>query len=183
MLRAVPEYVVVAFTGNNLTPCMQDDAGLPLSGDAYYQAYRHDLNRYARIATEAGSTIILVGPPESRGSDAGPMNAEYRRVANRYTRALYAYGGSELTPRRQFRATAPCMAGETAERGCGPDNRIKIRNPDGAHLCPYYAGHDSSSTGCPVYAGGALRYAETLAYELPPAACRLVCLAGRDHSP
>lgn len=182
MRRTTPRYVVVAFTGNNMTSCMADEAGEALVGDALYSTYRRDLNRYARIATRAGSTIVLVGPPESRGRDAGPMNEVYKTIADRYRGALYVYGGTYLTPRRQFRATAPCLSGETPDRGCGPDHRIKIRNPDGTHLCPEQPdGYSRSFSGCPVYAGGAMRYAETLVYELPPATCRLVCLDGRGN--
>ncbi|MCZ7536841.1 MAG: hypothetical protein M5T61_13700 [Acidimicrobiia bacterium] len=150
MRRTTPRYVVVAFTGNNMTSCMADEAGEALVGDALYSTYRRDLNRYARIATRAGSTIVLVGPPESRGRDAGPMNEVYKTIADRYRGALYVYGGTYLTPRRQFRATAPCLSGETPDRGCGPDHRIKIRNPDGTHLCPEQPdGYSRSFSGCP----------------------------------
>ncbi len=180
MRRRTPRYAVVAFTGNNMTSCMADESGQALTGDALYATYRRDLNRYTRIATRAGSTIILVGPPESHGRDAGEMNSVYETIADRYRGARYVYGGTYLTPQRRFRATAPCLAGETPDRGCGPDHRIKIRNPDGTHLCPESPDEYAQSfSGCPVYAGGALRYAETLVYDLPPATCRLFCLAER----
>jgi len=182
--KRAPDYVVVAFTGNNITPCMADESGRPLTGDALYSAYREDLTRFARIATRAGSVIVLVGPPESRHGDARPMNAVYKSVADDFNGALYTYGGTNLTPHRRFRETAPCLSSETTENGCRPDHRIKIRNPDGIHLCPQATDeYKPYADGCPSYAGGALRYAETLTYKLPPATCRLFCLADRDDRP
>jgi len=181
MRRHAPDYVVVAFTGNNMTPCMADTSGRPLTGNAYYKAYRDDLSSFARIAIEAGSVIVFVGPPEFRDHSSRVMNSVYKSVTGRFKGALYVYGGTELTPQRHFRSTARCRASEIGRYGCGPDNRIKIRNPDGVHLCPRaYEQRSFSEDGCPSYAGGALRYAETLTLEIPPAICRRFCFAARD---
>jgi len=180
MRKHPPEYVVVAFTGNNMTPCMSDGSGHALTGHAFYEAYRTALSHFAHLATDAGSVIILVGPPESRGDDASRMNAVYKAVADKFRGALHLYGGMHLTPRQRFRATAPCLSSETSMYGCRPNHRIKIRNPDGTHLCPEAPDqYKLSFDGCPVYAGGALRYAKTLTYDLPPATCLLLCISDR----
>src|SRR4029079_15622645 len=65
-----PTAVVIEFSGNALTPCMQGTDGKALSGDAYWEHYRADAQTAISIFAPARSRIYVVGSPISRGPAA-----------------------------------------------------------------------------------------------------------------
>jgi hypothetical protein len=149
--------VIVAFTGNNLTPCSSDAFGQGQQGSALADAYANDAATVMDAARRE-VTVLWVKPPVNRVSN--PTGAAvWRSVAatvGRYANARLVDGGELLTPDERFSATQPCL---WFERCLGPvvdGVRVnEVRSPDGAHLCP----RPVTGTRCPTYSSGALRYA------------------------
>lgn len=164
-LAAEPVSVVVlAFSGNALTPCMQDpETGLPLTGDEFLEAYDRATRRVIRIAREHGARVVLVGGPAPRDPRPGwdALFQLYAAIAER-PRVDYVNGASRITPQGRWRRRAPCLADETEAMGC-VDGRIRVRSSDG-HFCPADPQTLQGVVGaCPVYSSGARRYAEAMA--------------------
>jgi hypothetical protein len=171
-----PKVVILAFSGNNMTPCMRP-RGRWLTGDALERKYVRDTSTAVVIARSVGAKVLLVGAPRSRGSmgdaDWDRIHDAYRTVARgRSSVVRFVDGGRLIAPNGRFRAMRGCLPPERSlvnadgSRPCTRRGLIDVRAPDGAHFCPRGKGAVNGVTGaCPRYASGAYRYASTMVRE------------------
>lgn len=73
-----PKRVSFAFSGNAVTPCMQDKAGHPLTGSALALKYHDDLVTLTKKFNAAGASVIYsapvcVSPNFTAGSNGSPL--------------------------------------------------------------------------------------------------------------
>jgi len=157
-----PAVVVVAFSGNALTPCMRDpDTGAGFAGARHREVYRDDVAGMAESIGAAGSRATLVTPPVSSSGGGAELHAVFSQVASA-TGAELVDGGATIAPGGIYTETMPCLPDEGAAAGC-VDGRIRVRAADGAHFCPDdHDAVDGVTPGCRTYASGARRYAELL---------------------
>jgi hypothetical protein len=162
-----PNVAVVEFSGNALTPCMQDAQGNGLTGAAYVDKYRADADEVLRIFSSVGAEVYFAGAPISRRDaedpdyHGGAINAVYRAIARSDpAQARFVDAGASVLDHGHWTATLPCAAGEP----CGPDGRNVVRAPDGAHFCPTAGEARRGVTGaCAVWSSGAYRYGLAMA--------------------
>ncbi len=156
-----PAYLVIAFAGNNLTPCTLDPSGRRLFGAPLVARYRHDMQTAISAAQHAHAIVFLVGPPSMRdhtsNGHAAGLRAAARRLAAHNRGVEYLDADARLSP-GGFRPSLPCLAFETRSLGCHGGS-IVVRADDGVHL------------GAPVhgYSAGAWRYATLLLRGVPDA--------------
>ncbi len=167
-----PAYVVIAFVGNNLTPCTLAADGSRQHGSALVARYRHDAEVVVEHAHAAGAQVFLVGPPAMGNpvwnADATGLRGAMRRIARSHPGVVYLDANKEFTP-DGFTATRPCLSFETPALGCH-DGSIVVRDPDGVHFWVPMGGDQS-------YSAGAWRYATFLMSRIPPAYPPLPVLA------
>jgi hypothetical protein len=153
--------VVVEFSGNIFTPCMQ---GVP--PEEVYKKYRADGEQL--LLSLDGEPAILMFASAPIPLDIRRQTAEINNAWNefatlypsrvKYVDAAEALHGPDGTPQMFL----PCLASETAELGC-TDGQIKVRSDDGIHFCPS-GSPDPKNWACPAkYASGAVRYAYAIA--------------------
>jgi hypothetical protein len=172
-----PGVLVLAFSGNNLTPCMQRD-GRPLSGDAYYEKYKKDLGALVAFAAARHVPVELVAPPVFPADLDTPPRA---RLVAQYARLALEHPGVRLVKTATalggpaYVTSMPCVTGERAALGC-QDGRIVTRDASRIHF------DDPRTVGCPIvghvctYSAGAHRYAATIVDGL-------AAVAGLDYRP
>ena len=160
-----PDAVVLAFTGNNLSPCMQRD-GIPITGASYYAAYRRDIDALVAAAVAGEVPVLVVGPPAFPASENVPDRVELaavlRAVVKAHRGARYVASAPFVSP-GGFRRELPCLPGETPALGCtGGD--VTVRSGNGIHFdepravpCP----KPGARAGCRYSAGGH-RYARAI---------------------
>ena len=131
--------------------------GKPLTGSAYYDAYRQDLDEIVAAAVARQIPVLVVGSPAFPTSHNTPdrveLNAVFRAVVAAHSGVQYVDGGKFVSP-DGFTSTLPCLPGETTALGCD-DGRITVRASNGVHFdeprtvpCP------SGRDGCRFTAGG-----------------------------
>jgi hypothetical protein len=167
-----PGAVVVEFSGNALTPCMQDAAGTPLSGDAYFQRYGSDAEAVVTTFLPTGAQLFFAGAPISRSASeqgdfrGGRLNTMYAQVAAAHDGVGYVDAGAAVLDAGRWTASLPCLAFEPCTGGLDASGRAVniVRAPDGGHFCPVAekAVRGVTST-CPVWSSGAFRYGSALA--------------------
>ncbi|HEY5012679.1 MAG TPA: hypothetical protein VIK61_08235 [Acidimicrobiia bacterium] len=162
-LARPPGAVVLAFTGNNITPCMQR-AGKPLTGAPYYAEYASVVGQLVAAATARRIPVIVVGPPTFPPSENHPdrvaLNVLYRWLVAAHPGARYVALGPALSP-HGFSRTVACLAGETAALGCR-SGVITVRSGNGIHLDePRPVACPDGSGGC-MYSAGGHRYADAI---------------------
>ncbi len=155
------------------TKCMMSSAGgVPLGSPEYYRRYRDALVGIFDEATSAGARVVYFEPPPF----ADPAReAAARRVAAIVRSLLPQHPGvmvstavrDALSDHGRYSETLPCSSTEVHQHRCGPSGRISVRTrpgllDSGLHLCP--AGLvPNAPIVCPVYSGGAVRYARAVA--------------------
>lgn len=153
LLEERPAEVVLAFAGNNLTPCVAMPDGERAWGADLAARYVRDATRAIELARATGARVDLVGPPDM-GVEPQATHARLLREAfERLARALdvdYADAASRLSS-DGYDTTQPCLDFE-GDLGC-TDGRITVRAGDGVHL---------SSPDAAGYSAGAWRYAALL---------------------
>jgi hypothetical protein len=163
--RLRPAFVVLQFSGNNLTECMQDARGEALTGQAWLAKYRADTIRAIRILRPMGAPIYLATSPigllaERKGEDDVHRLARmHREVAAAHPGVrLVDAGRSVLAFGRYWTDTLECLPREPCTGGVdtNADRVNRVRAPDGVHFCPApYA----VVWECPVWSAGAHRFA------------------------
>jgi hypothetical protein len=149
-----PDRIVLAFAGNNLTPCIAAPDGSRLFGDALVERYVQDADTVIALARDAGVAITLVGPPDMRSAQ---WDFHADRLRTRMSRLAQARGvqyvdaAAALSP-RGFEPDLPCLAFETEALGCR-DGVIPARSDDGVHLAGPHDGDAGYSSGAWRYAG------------------------------
>jgi hypothetical protein len=167
-----PGAVVLEFSGNNLTPCMQDAAGRGLTDDAYWERYRADARTAIEIFAPSKTRIFLVGAPLSQHQQltgdfhGGMVNAMYSEIADQYTGADYVDAGAAVLDHGRWTSTLPCLPKEPCTGGTDLLDRgfNVVRAPDGGHFCP--AAEEAKRgvvEACPVWSSGAYRYGIAMA--------------------
>jgi hypothetical protein len=160
--------VVIAFSGNALTPCTKrmGPSPTPAQVSAMYAA---DLEWVLGHLRTLRVPTLLVGAPPTISPDGvsswGPINGAWQEAATRWQAhgadVTYANTGQALADANgRWTATLPCLPNEDASRGC-VGGAIAVRSPDRAHFCPAAApGPDGT---CPVWSSGAWRYGQAIA--------------------
>jgi hypothetical protein len=170
--RRRPAVVVLAFSGNALTRCMETPTGVPLQGAAYIAKYRQDTEAAVAIARASGAQVVIAATPRGRhdmnNSHWGDLTRVYRELGTGRQDVSFVDAGALIAPHERFTPTMPCLPSERAIVDPGGshqcrDNRIIVRAPDGTHFCPVGRPANQGVTeGCPVYSSGAFRYAAAL---------------------
>jgi hypothetical protein len=178
-----PTTVVIEFSGNAFTPCMQDENGAAVTGDDYFDRYRDAATEALRIFAPSGTHVYFVGTPisrstmESHNPDAGRLNRLYASLST-LGLSTYVDAGAAVLDNGQWTESLPCLADEpcagTTDANGTPTN--VVRAPDGGHFCPASPGAVRGVTGeCPVWSSGAFRFGTAMAQPVVDAV-----LAGRE---
>lgn len=134
-IETSPDALVIAFTGNNVTPCMERQ-GHRLTGAEYYAAYRRDTDALVAAAVARKIPVVVVGAPAFPSSQNVPdrveLNAVLREVAAAHPGARYVATAPFVSP-NGFTRTLPCLPEESAALGCD-HGRIAVRAPNGVHF-------------------------------------------------
>ncbi len=156
-----PTAAVLAFSGDDFTPCM---AGYPLGTPQYYAKYAQDTQTAISIFRSVGTKVVLVGLPldasASLSQNAAALNQIYQSLAASDVGVTYDDAGQAVMANGQFTWTLPCLVGEPCT---GPAGTNIVRAPDGVHFCP-----DGNTTlvggfeACDVYSSGAFRFAAAM---------------------
>jgi hypothetical protein len=148
--------VVITFTGNSLTPCMEDGHGGHLIDEDLVAQYRHDLGVLIDTARRSGARVVLIGQPLRAASfdadvEVNGINEVYRDFAALYSFvSFYDAGASVEAADGSFTERLPCSS---YDADCAPDGTTVVRG-DGVHFCPI-----AGQNPCPVWSGGAFRFA------------------------
>jgi hypothetical protein len=134
-LESSLDALVIAFTGNNLTPCMEQ-SGQRMTGSAYYEAYRRDVSGLVAATVARKVPVLVVGAPafpaRKNVPDRVELNRVLREVADAHPGAEYVDSWPHVSP-DGFTNTLPCLPGETAALGCD-SGRITVRAGNGVHF-------------------------------------------------
>ncbi len=157
-----PRIVVIAFSGNNDTPCVEDTTGKPLVGAALLAKYRADAEADTALFTAGVTKVLWVTPPGHVGdTQEPPLAAVYQQVVNDHPGvATLVDGGKYLRDTTgTYQLDLPCQADEVSLTSC-QGGQIDVRLPtDGFHLCPVLV----PLGPCPVYDAGGVRYGRAIA--------------------
>lgn len=157
-----PASLVIAFAGNNLTPCTRAPGGRRQYGAALARRYELDAQQAISAARAVGARVFLVGPPAMRDrvwdADAALLRSAMAGLAKRHAGVVYLDANELLSP-NGFRAARPCQPFETAALGCHRGS-IVIRAADGVHL-------ETPLGGDRAYSAGAWEYAVLLMSGVP----------------
>jgi hypothetical protein len=158
-----PDAIVLAFTGNNFSSCMQQDLR-PLSDAVYYARYRRDVRSLVAAATSLGIPVVIAGapafPPSLNRPDRVELNSIYMQIASEYPGARYAATTTHVSP-NGFSYYVPCVVGETAALGC-QNGMILDRVESGVHLDPPHNVPCPSGHGLCHYTAGGHRFADAI---------------------
>jgi hypothetical protein len=149
--RFRPDVSVLAFVGNNLTPCTGR-----IWGPALGLRYGRDLDAMSATLRRAGP-VYVVRPPARRWWDvtARAVEAAYADAADARTVRLID-GRRYISPFGVWSATQPCLPDEPCTGPVVAGLRTNVvRAPDALHLCPT-GFHDGR---CDDWSSGAYRYA------------------------
>jgi hypothetical protein len=167
-----PDAVVVEFSGNALTPCMQALDGHPLSGPAYFEKYAADAAAVLDIFTPRHSIVLFAGAPISRTAErAGDqtttiLHGIYAAAARSSPYGRYTDAGASVLSGGRWAETLPCLAAEpcTGGRDANGTPVNVVRAPDGGHFCPGAPPAVGGVTAaCPVWDSGAWRFGNAMA--------------------
>lgn len=168
--RDHPDVVVLQYSGNSIFPCMQDADGVPLSGDAWLDAYRHDLT--ALIELVPGADVLVVGAPLPRASVDNDeptkpelINVVLAQVAEATGATYVDAGAAVLDDNGEYADVLPCLFFESCaglETGTALGGN-PVRSWDGVHFCPTVTQAVNGVVDpCPVYSSGAMRYSAAI---------------------
>jgi hypothetical protein len=153
-----PRAVVLVFSGNAFTPCMD---GVAVRSPRYYDLYRTYTEEAIALFAAVGAHVFLVGTPIDQSSLPGwdRLDDIYLHLAqaNPVTVSYVNAGAAVESPSGGFTWRLPCLS---TEPSCGPDGTNVVRAPDGAHFCPDGTPATAGVTGpCDEYSPGAFRFA------------------------
>ena len=166
-----PTAVVIEFSGNAFTPCMQNADGTPPTPDQYFDRYRDAATEALRIFAPSGTHVYFVGTPinrhaaETHDPNAGLLNHLYASLST-LGLSTYVDAGAAVLDHGHWTQTLPCLSDEPCE---GPTDTNGtptnvVRAPDGGHFCPGAPDAVRGVTnGCPVWSSGAFRFGNAMA--------------------
>jgi hypothetical protein len=161
-----PGVLVLEFSGNSLTPCLRDPAGvLPTTGSAQWLGhYLDDLRDVLAIARATRTTVIWatappVSPSQFSSNYPRTLAAAVRQLSltNDQLRVVDS-GASLTTDDHTFARTLPCRPDESAYCQNG---QVVVRADDGLHFDCH--GIPDSLGACFGYSAGARRFGEAIA--------------------
>ena len=166
-----PTTVVIEFSGNAFTPCMQDANGTPVTGDEFFARYRDAATEALRIFAPSGTHVYFVGSPvssrtlQTRNRNSEGLNRLYASLS-KLGLSTYVDAGAAVLDHGHWTETLPCLADEpcadATDTNGTPTN--VVRAPDGVHFCPGSPGAVRGVTGeCPVWSSGAFRFGSAMA--------------------
>jgi hypothetical protein len=159
-----PAVVVIQFSGNNVSRCMQDGRGKPLQGAAWLAKYRADTLHAIQLLRPTRAQIWLATSPisllaDKKGEDdVHRLAAMYRDIAA-HTPGVHVTDAAAavLAFGRYWTRTMPCLRNEPCTQvDTNAQRANQVRANDGVHFCP--APYPNGGT-CPVWSSGALRFA------------------------
>ncbi len=165
-----PDAVVMEFSGNALTPCVNHE---PLTSTDVCRRYHSDADAVMAIYEPLGVPVYWVGTPISRNAaESGDpnwalLNQMYSELPRRYAGAFYVNAGQAVMRDGKYTDELPCLSYEPCQGipdavTGEPSNRV--RSPDGMHFCPVRAdAGDGSTSTCPVWSSGAWRFGLAMA--------------------
>lgn len=171
-----PQAVIIQFSGDAFTPCMKQSNGVPYSGQALINKYASDSAYVIGLFTHAHVPVYFVSTPISRSQAAQgsvgntPLGVMFSKLPARFPAGglvRFIDGASAVEWHGHYTATLPCDPWEKCT-GHWPDGTptVVVREADGAHFCPVKEVPIPGGNGftrCPVYMGGAARYAIAIA--------------------
>jgi hypothetical protein len=163
-----PAALVLEFSGNRFTRCMQHANGEGMGdGDAFLK-YLDDARAAVRLFTSVGTHVYLAGAPVSR-----PVPGSFQR--GRALNVMYAWlafltapgtvtyidAGTAVQLGSDYVDQLPCLPEEPCRV---PGGTSVVRSFDGVHLCPGADSHrDPVTARCLVWSSGAYRYGRAMA--------------------
>jgi hypothetical protein len=156
-----PTAVIIDFSGNNFTRCMDGDA---LRSPQYYAKYASDAKAAIARFRPEGARVILVGAPIDQSSsltdNALALNEVFASVAAGVPGVTYVDAGAAVEEGGAFTTTLRCLSDEPCT---GPNGTNVVRSPDGVHFCPTGRTRlEANAEVCDVYSSGALRFASAM---------------------
>jgi hypothetical protein len=165
-----PQAVVIQFSGDAFTPCMKQPSGVAYSGQALINKYASDSAYVISLFTRVHVPVYFVSTPISRAQaaqgDVGntPLGVMFSQLPARFPAGglvRFIDGAAAVEWHGHYTDTLPCAPWETCT-GHWPDGTptVVVREVDGTHFCPVKeVPVPGGFTRCPVYMGGAARYA------------------------
>ena len=169
----LPKAAVLAWNGNNITPCMAAPDGSKLTGQAMRDKVYADLSTAHRIWLPHRVPVVLLGAiamsPNNTADFDQPDHIEFDKMLRQAATDFgftYEDTTPDLTPGNVFTETMPCARYESVDaHTCtgpiidGVQNNA-MRSADGLHLCPPGDGPPNHITpDCQVYASSEVRWA------------------------
>jgi hypothetical protein len=158
-----PAIAVIAFSGNNDTPCVEDASGTPLTGVALVSKYLADAEQVMSFFTAGQTEVLWVDPPGPVGTEEPrPIDAAYQAVVQDHQNdSMLVDGGKYLRDSTgTYQLFLPCNPDELTLASC-QEGQIQVRLAlDGLHFCPILT---TGLTPCPVYDAGGVRYGHATA--------------------
>jgi hypothetical protein len=153
-----PQAVVLVFSGNAFTPCMD---GAALRSPQYYDLYTTYTEQAIRMFSAVAAHVFLVGTPIDESSVVGwnRLDDIYQQLAQADPLAVtYVDAGAAVESLSGgFTWALPCWS---MEPSCGANGTNIVRSPDGIHFCPDGTPATRGVTGpCDEYSSGAFRFA------------------------
>ena len=112
-----PHVIVVDHGGNAMTPCMADDDGRPLEGEAYLAKYLADSDYLVEVARRTGTRVLFVDQPVGRGGALSRTLNIFPSMPERHPGGMVRYVSTwpALSPEGNFVQSARCA---DEEPGC-----------------------------------------------------------------
>jgi hypothetical protein len=159
-----PEAVVLQFSGDVFSPCMN---GVQPYTPAYYAKYEADEAAAIALFARVGARVYIAGYPVSLGTESNPLwdqlNQDYAAVAAASPDATYVDAGASVELNGAFTFSLPCLYFEPCLNQPSPGQNL-VRAPDGGHFCP--TGNTTVVglvANCDVWSSGAFRYGSAMA--------------------
>ncbi len=168
-----PDVVVMEFSGNALTSCINHDPFTPVD---WYERYHTDADAVLAIYEPLDIPVYWVGTPMSRSSaeHADPswaiLTEMYSELPDHHPLARYVDAGQAVMRDGTYTDVLPCLYYEPCADIPDPvtgEPANPVRSPDGAHFCPAVTGAADGTVGaCPVWSSGAWRFGLAMAEPL-----------------
>jgi hypothetical protein len=163
----VPQAMVMQFSGDAFSPCMQGHAPGTLG---YYFKYAADTEDVIALFNAVGARVYIAGYPVSLSSPPwwNVLNQVFAAVAAQHPNAVFVDAGASLEANGNFTWTLPCAFFEPCGVPCKNQAVVPgsncVRDPAGAHTCPDGNETFTGFTGyCDEWSSGAFRYGLAMA--------------------
>jgi hypothetical protein len=162
-----PDVVVLEFSGNTSTACVQ---GIEPWSPAHYEKYEQDMHA-VMAAVPAATPVYWIGAPAPRWTTTRQdvfwpeLNLLYRDLGRRYPNARYVDAGAAVLRDGAYTDVLPCLPDEPCDGQPDPVTGVPsnpVRAADGIHLCPLPDEWDDGFR-CAVWASGAYRFGRAMA--------------------